>query len=82
MLTETDTDTSGFATTNPNDKRDPSSSLPLPTWIITLWRSTLNNVNRCTDPQNYMVMVFLHLIKPSRLLSEGALRKYIRALPF
>ena len=65
LLTDIDTDTFGFATTNPNDKRDPSSSLQPPTRINTLWLSTLNKVNSCSDPQNYMVMVFLHLIKLS-----------------
>lgn len=37
--------------------------------------SALNKVSRCSAPQNYMVMVFLYLIKPLRFLSEGALWK-------
>jgi len=57
-----------------------SLTLQLPAWIITLWPSTLNKVNRCSDLQNYMVTVFLHLIKPLRLFNGGALRKNVSTL--
>lgn len=59
---------------------DPSPLLHLPTWIATLWLSNQNKVNRHSTPQNAMVKVFLHLIKPLRLFSDGALRKNLSTL--